>query len=190
MSDTFFEKEENVRQYLEMTSEYDGTWFYEQFQKHIPTSGKILELGMGPGKDLDNIRQKYNVIGSDYSFVFAELYKRQHPEIKVMVLDAVTIKTKLHFDCIYSNKVMHHLTTSDFKQSLARQAEILNSKGLVLHTFWRGSGKDEFQGLLFQYYEQDELQQLFGEQFNIIHIASYQELKPDDSIIVVAQKST
>ncbi len=188
MSESFFENEDNIKQYLEMTADYDGTWFYEQFKRFIPTMGKVLELGMGPGKDLDSIRQQYDVVGSDYSFVFAELYKRQHPEVKVMVLDAVTIKTKQPFDCIYSNKVLHHLTTDELKKSLARQADVLNNKGMLLHTFWRGSGHDEFQGLRFQYYEQNELRKLFEEHFNIIHIAGYQELKADDSIIVVAQK--
>ncbi len=188
MSETFFEREDNVKQYIEMTADYDGSWFFEQFTRYIPTTHKALELGMGPGKDLDNIRQKYDVVGSDYSFVFAELYKRQHPEVKVMVLDAVNIKTDAKFDCIYSNKVLHHLPTEDFKTSLARQAEVLNDKGLVLHTFWRGSGKDEFNGLLFHYYEQDELKKLFEEHYNIVHMDNYKELKADDSIIVVAQK--
>ncbi|WP_439185653.1 class I SAM-dependent methyltransferase [Carboxylicivirga taeanensis] len=188
MSASFFEDKQNVKHYLEMTADYDGSWFFEQFTRFIPQSCKALELGMGPGKDLDNIRQKYDVTGSDYSFLFAEHYKHQHPEVKVMVLDAVTIKTNKQFDCIYSNKVLHHLTVNNLKASLARQADVLNHEGMLLHTFWRGRGTDEFQGLFFQYYEAEELQELFSPLFNIIHIAPYQELKADDSIIVVAQK--
>ncbi|MCG8581653.1 MAG: class I SAM-dependent methyltransferase [Bacteroidales bacterium] len=188
MSESFFEREENVKQYFEMTADYDGSWFFDQFQKHIPVQYKCLELGMGPGKDLDNIRTKYDVVGSDYSFVFAELYKRSHPEIKIKVLDAVTIRIKQTFDCIYTNKVLHHLSHDDVKKSISRQAEVLNENGLVLHTFWKGTGQENYEGMLFHYYETEEIKQLFGQQFDIIHISTYKEFKEDDSIILVAQK--
>ncbi|WP_430816019.1 class I SAM-dependent methyltransferase [Carboxylicivirga sp. RSCT41] len=188
MSESFFEKEENVKQYFEMTADYDGRWFFEQFKKHVPVNYKCLELGMGPGKDLDNIRLEYDVVGSDYSFVFAELYKRSHPEIKIKVLDAVTIKIKQIFDCIYTNKVLHHLTFDDVKKSISRQAEILNTKGLVLHTFWKGTGQENYEGMLFHYYETEEVIQMFEQEFKVLHISTYKEFKEDDSIIVVAQK--
>ncbi|WP_185968920.1 trans-aconitate 2-methyltransferase [Carboxylicivirga sp. M1479] len=188
MSESFFEKEENVKQYLEMTADYDGLWFYEQFKKHIPPSYKALELGMGPGKDLDNIRQSYHVVGSDFSFTFAELYKRQHPEVKIMVLDAVTIKTPKRFNCIYSNKVLHHLTAKDLSASIQRQAQVLEKDGLIFHTFWKGTGEENYEGMLFNYYEIEALKELFDASFEIVHIDTYQEFKEDDSILLVARK--
>ncbi|MCT4643930.1 MAG: class I SAM-dependent methyltransferase [Carboxylicivirga sp.] len=190
MSESFFEKEKNVRQYLEMTADYDGQWFLVQFLKHIPKEYRALELGIGPGKDLENIRQHYDVVGSDYSFVFAELYKRSHPEVKIMVLDAVSIKVKEQFDCIYTNKVLHHLPTEDLIQSLQRQSEVLNQDGLVFHTFWRGSGQDKYDDLLFNYYETNELKKFFEQHYTILCIEYYKELKENDSILVVAQKTT
>ena len=190
MSESFFEKEDNVRQYLEMTADYDGQWFFEQFKKHIPCHYKALELGMGPGKDLDNIRQLYDVVGSDYSFVFAEMYKRNHPEVKVMVLDAITIKTKQNFDCIYSNKVLHHLPKNDLGQSIQRQYEVLNDKGIVFHTFWKGTGQENYEGMLFNYYEIKDIEQSFEKQYNILCIETYKEFKDNDSILVVAQKKS
>lgn len=188
MSESFFEKEDNVKQYLEMTADYDGTWFFEQFKKHIPKDYKALELGMGPGKDLDNIRQAYDVVGSDYSFVFAELYKRSHPEVKVMVLDAINIKTSRPFDCIYTNKVLHHLNEKDLKKSIKRQHEVLNPGGIVFHTFWLGTGQENYEGMLFNYYELNEIKALFEDQFDIINLMSYKEFKDDDSILLVAKK--
>ena len=188
MSESFFEKEDNVKQYFEMTADYDGRWFLEQFKRFIPAGSQCLELGIGPGKDLDNIRQTYEVTGSDYSFIFAELYKRSHPEVKIKVLDAVTIKIKTTFDCIYTNKVLHHLPVAELEQSIKRQTEILNENGLVLHTFWKGTGQENYEGMLFHYYETDEVKALFEKQFNIVHISTYKEFQEDDSILVVAQK--
>ena len=144
MRKPFFLNEDNVKQYMDMTADYDGQWFFEQFKKYIPHNNKVLELGMGPGKDLENIRRNYDVVGSDYSFIFAELYKRRHPEVKIMVLDAVTIKTEGMFDTIYSNKVLHHLTPDDLKASIARQAQMLKKDAVILHTFWIGNGADEY----------------------------------------------
>ncbi len=188
MSEEFFLDEDNVQQYVNMTADYDGSWFLEQFKKYIPGTYKALELGMGPGKDLENIRQIYNVVGSDYSFIFAELYKRQHPEVKIMVLDAITIKTDIQFDTIYSNKVLHHLTLNDFKASIDRQAQMLNKGALIFHTFWKGNGSDEYDGLLFNYYEKNDLKTLFEAQFEIICIEVYKEVKADDSILLVAKR--
>jgi len=188
MNEPFFLNENNVKQYIDMTADYDGQWFLTQFLKHIPQDHNALELGMGPGTDLDNIRQHYDVVGSDYSFVFAERYKHRHPEVKIMILDAITIKTDMHFDVIYSNKVLHHLSHQDLKKSIRRQAELLDKNALIFHTFWSGSGTDEYQGLLFNYYNKKDIKELFEDQFHITHLETYQENKTDDSILLVAQK--
>lgn len=188
MSQDFFLNEENVKQYIEMTSEYDGAWFYNQFKHYVPTNFKALELGMGSGIDLNNIRQHYDVVGSDYSFVFAELYKRSHPEVKIMILDAVSIKTDAKFDCIYSNKVLHHLSSDDLKASIKRQSQMLESGAIVFHTFWNGSGSETYDGLLFNYYDSAMLNKLFADDFEIIDQLHYQEFKVDDSILLIAKK--
>jgi 2-polyprenyl-3-methyl-5-hydroxy-6-metoxy-1,4-benzoquinol methylase len=60
------------------------------------------------------------VTGSDLSEVFLKLYWKDHPHADTLLLDAVTINTDRTFDCIYSNKVLHHLSADDLQKSLER----------------------------------------------------------------------
>jgi len=68
-------------------------------------------------------------------------------------LDAVTIVTDKTFDCVYSNKALHHLTRSDLRRSFLRQKDILNGGGLLKHIFWYGSKEEVHNVLRFVYYK-------------------------------------
>ena len=48
--------------------------------------------------------------------MFVDKYKKENPEADLLKLDAVTLTTNKMFDCIYSNKVLHHLTREDLKK--------------------------------------------------------------------------
>ena len=73
----FFDTEEGVRQYLEMAEGYDGRDLVATFEAHLPAGSSVLELGMGPGKDLDLLRSSFEVTGSDASKAFLDLYRQQ-----------------------------------------------------------------------------------------------------------------
>ena len=93
--------------------------------------------------------------------------------------------SKRKFDGIYSNKVLHHLTTDDLKSSLKRQKEILNPNGVLFHSFWKGNKTEKMEGLLFVYYDLDDLRNLFEPDFDILSIMTYSEIEKDDSIYVI-----
>jgi 2-polyprenyl-3-methyl-5-hydroxy-6-metoxy-1,4-benzoquinol methylase len=60
-------------------------------------------------------------------------------------MDASKLETELAFDGIYSNKVLHHLNNEELKNSVKRQSEILNPKGIICHSFWKGEGSEIFK---------------------------------------------
>lgn len=43
----------NVRGYIRMAEGYDGAGLIAVLRKYLPAGSTLLELGMGPGKDLD-----------------------------------------------------------------------------------------------------------------------------------------
>ena len=124
----FFHQEKNVNEYIKMVDGYDGRELIEELQKHLPRGSSVLELGMGPGIDLTLLKKYYQVTGSDYSEVFIERYRKQHPEADLIVLNATTLKTDRKFKGLYSNKVLMHLTREELKQSIKRQVEILEPR--------------------------------------------------------------
>ena len=113
---THFDQGDRAQEYIRMSEGYDGSELIQVLKKHMPSKSRVLELGMGPGKDLDILRQSYRVIGSDISQKFLDIYREKNKEVDLLFLDAVTIDTDQKFDCIYSNKVLIHL--SDEQNSL------------------------------------------------------------------------
>jgi len=184
----FFDSEKNVAEYLKLADGYDGKELIKRLRDYVPTGKSVLEIGMGPGKDLNILKRYYTVTGSDNSQVFLDNYKKKHGQVKLLKLDAVTLDTKTKFDCIYSNKVLHHLTKMDLKRSLVRQSAILKKNGILMHSFWKGSKQERFKGLLFTNYTVGQIVRIFEPLFDILEIFVYKEMKKDDSILVIGRK--
>ena len=92
----------------------------------------VLNL-MHKGKDLLALSKYYRVTGSDYSPLFLDEFCSKHPEIEVLEVNAANFSLNNKFDCIYSNKVLYHLSAPEFRRSLQLQAEHLNDHGMITH---------------------------------------------------------
>ena len=185
----FFDTEKGVDDYIKMADGYDGEELIKILQKYLSEKSAILELGMGPGKDLDILSKTFTVTGSDNSQVFLDRYKKKNPGSDLLKLDATTLDTERTFDCIYSNKVLHHLSREDLKRSFQRQAEIINPNGIIFHSFWKGEKDENYDGMLFARYQIDELKGIIGHSFDILTMDVYTEMERDDSIYVLLNKS-
>ncbi len=184
----YYDDKENVEQYIRMAAKYDGKLLVDAIGKYLPHGSKLLELGMGPGKDLLMLKQFYQVVGSDLSAIFVERFRKLHPNTRVELLDAVTIETDEQFQGIYSNKVLYHLTRDELLASFDRQARVLARGGIALHSFWHGDEEGEHQGLRFAYYSEDTLKALIGPSFDILETRQYTEIESDDSFYIVLRK--
>lgn len=182
---TMYETASGVEQYATMAEGYDGRIHVERLRGLLKSGAAVLELGMGPGVDLDMLAQTFAVVGSDRSQAFLDRYARLKPEAELLLLDAVTIDTDRHFDAIYSNKVLHHLAPEELQQSLARQAEIVGPGGLLIHGIWAGTTSESYDGLLDQRYTPDTLGALIPQSLDLIECVFYQEMAVDDSLQVL-----
>jgi cyclopropane fatty-acyl-phospholipid synthase-like methyltransferase len=181
----YFNDEKKAEEYIKMAEGYDGIELIAKLEKYLTSESSILELGMGPGIDLDYLSGKYRATGSDLSDIFISRYQGKHPEIPVLKLDAVSITTEQRFDCIYSNKVLHHLSKSDLHSSLGRQREVVNPGGILLHSFWLGEGAENYDGLFFQYYSEEDILEIAEKYFKIQEYWIYTEMENDDSIGII-----
>ncbi len=184
----FFDTEKNVFEYIKIAEGYDGRELISILEGILPPSSTVLELGMGPGKDLDILSENFKVTGSDLSKVFIDLYRKKNPGADLLLLDAVTLKTPRKFDCIYSNKVLQHISKDDLKASFQRQGEILNDNGILFHTFWKGDREEMMDDLLFVYHTVDGLKELIGDRFQMIRSEIYTEMEENDSILIILRK--
>ena len=185
----YFNKPENVEEYIRMAESYDGSEFIPILRKYLADGLSLLELGMGPGKDLVLLEKYFKVTGSDYSPVFLKRYKDSHPDADLLLLHAATIQTNRKFDAIYSNKVLIHLTMEGLKLSFQRQYEVLKDGGIAFHTFWLGEGEEEYDGLRFVYLTPETIKPLIDERFEVISPTIYTESEKNDSFFIVLRKT-
>jgi len=189
---SYYDDPKNVQQYIEMAEGYDGRELIEALARHLPAGATVLELGMGPGKDLDLLKQTFGATGSDAAQPFLDRYRERHPQADLLRLDAVRMDAAIDagrtFDAIYSNKVLYHLTPDELRVSLRNQACVLNPGGLLLHSLWYGEGEEEMHGLHFAYYTEITFAALVGDEYETIETARYTEMEPDDSFYVVLKK--
>jgi cyclopropane fatty-acyl-phospholipid synthase-like methyltransferase len=184
----FFDDIDNINEYINMSMGYDGKELIEKLRLYLKPGSTLLELGMGPGKDLDILAETYKVTGSDFSTLFIDLYRKSNPEADLLRLDAIELKTDRKFDSIYSNKVLHHIKEDELEESFKNQLKILNEEGLIFHTFWLGDKEENHHGLRFIYYTHEKLMKLIPDSFELIKSEEYGELKENDSFYVILRK--
>jgi len=171
-----------------MADGYDGRELIEKLGDFISQGNSVLELGMGPGKDLDILCEMYQATGSDMSEVFVRRYRNRVPDADVLVLDAVSLDTKVQYDAIYSNKILHHLTKDELGKSLKRQAQVVKVGGYLLHSFWHGDKIEKHEDLLFNYYTIQTLKNYIPEDLEVVHFEIYTEMGVDDSLLVIFRR--
>ena len=184
----FFDSEQNVDAYVRMAEGFDGRELVAVLERHLRPGSSVLEIGMGPGKDLRWLGRRFRPTGSDRSSIFVDRVRAADPGADVLALDAVTLETDRRFDAIYSNKVLHHLTPDELARSLRAQRRLLREGGLALHALWRGDRLEVHQGERCQYYTARTFADRMGESFEIVEAGTYAEMEDDDSLYVVLRR--
>lgn len=184
----YYLKKESVEEYIRMAEGVNGADLIEKMSTQVYPGSKVLEIGSGPGTDWDLLNEHFNVVGSDYSQEFLTRLIENRPNGRFLHLDAMELKVDEKFDAIYSNKVLHHLTDEEFVKSIERQVEILNPRGIICHSFWKGEGSEIFKGLFVNYHDESKLRRYFEKHFQIISIEAYAEFEDADSLLLIGRK--
>ena len=188
MGEGYYNTKESVKEYIKLAQDVSGILLIEKLKQFLPTQSSILEIGSGPGTDWKILREFYDVIGSDNSKEFLEHLVSNNQQGRFLELDAISLKTDIKFDGIYSNKVLHHLKDDELLDAVKRQSEILNSNGIVCHSFWKGEGSEIFKGLFVNYHSETTLKKTYQNYFEIISIEAYKEFDDNDSLLLIARK--
>lgn len=184
----YYDEKKNVEEYVKMAEGYDGQELIEILRRYLKPGATVLELGMGPGVDFELLREHFQVTGSDNSAAFLERYWQKNADADLLLLNAVTMDIERRFDCIYSNKVLHHLTRAELEASLQRQADVLNDRGILFHSFWAGDKEEEHVGMRFVYYTEERLREIIGNEYEVLELERYAEMGDGDSIYLMLQK--
>lgn len=186
--DKYYNTKESVQEYISMAKGYDGGEAIQELSNFLDPGSEILEIGSGPGTDFGILKSEYRPTGSDNSAEFLKHLNASFPGDPFLQLDASSLETVLRFDCIYSNKVLHHLEDKALEISITRQFKILNPGGIVCHTFWKGEDSEVYNGLLVNYQSDTGLKTLFDKHFEALLIRDYKEFEENDSILFIGRK--
>ncbi len=188
MTGDYYKTKESVDEYIRLAKGVDGGELIKKLKSFLPLKSSLLEIGTGPGTDWKILSEYYEVVGSDNSSEFLSHLITSNPEGRFMELDAITIITDHKFDGIYSNKVMHHLKDNELVDSIKRQHDILNTDGIICHSFWNGEGSELFKGLFVNYHTKSSLKEFFKPHFEIMMIEEYAEFEDGDSLLLIGTK--
>ena len=188
MEGEYYKTKESVEEYIRLAKDVSGNELIDKLLRILPTNSTLLEIGSGPGTDWKILNKSYKVIGSDNSPEFLNHLLTNNPNGEFLNLDAVSLKTEQTFDGIYSNKVMHHLTDNELHEAIKRQSQVLNSEGIICHSFWKGEGSEIFKGLFVNYHTEVALKEAFKYYFELLSIETYKEFDDHDSILLIGKK--
>jgi len=188
MSKEYYNTKEKVKEYIQMAKDVDGRLLIDKLKMHLEANSVLLEIGSGPGSDWKILNEFYEVIGSDNSVEFLKYLRTKYPKENFLELNAISLETDLVFDGIYSNKVLHHLSDQELKDSIEKQHNILKANGIICHSFWKGEGSEEFKGMFVNYHTEIKLKGILNDYFEITLIESYKEFDEDDSLLLIAKK--
>ena len=188
MKDKYYHTKESVEEYIDLAKDVNGRDLIEKLKLVLPSNSQILEIGSGPGTDWKILSTTFRVIGSDNSSLFIDHLRKNNPNGKFVELDAITLDTKMKFESIYSNKVLHHLRDSELVESINSQYKILKPDGIICHSFWKGEGSEIFKGMYVNYQSEETLKEMFKDYFEILSIEYYKEFEESDSLLIIGRK--
>jgi len=188
MNSGYYKTKESVDEYTRLAKDVSGEQLIKKLKKYLQSNSVLLEIGSGPGTDWNIINRDYKVVGSDNSQEFLKRLICDNPDGRFLELDATTIMIAEKFDGIYSNKVLHHLKDKELNDSIIRQFDILNTNGIICHSFWEGEGSEIFKGLYVNYHTESTLRKFFEKYFEIIMLEKYREFEDSDSLLLIGKK--
>ena len=188
MKGDYYKTKESVTEYIKLAEGINGGQLIKKLREFLPDNSYLLEIGSGPGTDGKILTESFKVVGSDNSIEFLKRLIANNPSEEFLELDAITLGTDKTFDGIYSNKVLHHLKDEEIEASIKRQHEILNTDGIICHSFWKGEGSEFYNGLFVNYYSAENLVSLFKDYFEILLIENYKEFDANDSILLIGKR--
>lgn len=121
---------------------FEKKWL-RRFENLLPASAAILDAGCGGGEPIGRyfIEQGYKVTGIDFAAPMVELAKARFPDSTWYRMDMRVLDLQESFQGIISWHSFFHLTPNEQRATLARFAQHLQPKGLLLLTVGPDAGE-------------------------------------------------
>lgn len=149
--------------YAERTLALNMSEIYRKFLPCLPSHGRILDVGCGPGRDLKFFHdQGFQVEGIDSS---REMVKRAlRWGVPVHQKSIEEIREENQFDGVWASASLLHLKRPQFVSSLLALIKALRPKGALYFSVKMGEGEmTDSEGRFFAFYRLDDLKQILSQ---------------------------
>lgn len=133
----------NSKVFIDNTLNVDMSSLYERFKNYIPSGGKILDLGCGPGRDVKAfIEMGFSCIGAEPSVKLRE-FALEYTASEILDLKAEDLSYKNEFDGVWSCASLLHVSKDQIVNVLNRIQEALKLNGAAYISFKYGDFSGE-----------------------------------------------
>ncbi|MGL4450920.1 MAG: class I SAM-dependent methyltransferase [Sarcina sp.] len=167
-----FDSREKVEKFLKRHKSYDGR-IALILRSYMKKGASVLNIGLNDGKDFEVLKQTYDVVAIDSSQFFIDIYKENNSGAEVYKVDDVKLDIDRKFDCIFSNKLINHLTLEELKESLKKQAQLLEKDGKVFHFFAEGTGELLLGGVTLNMFDENTIRTVIPSDFEVVKFSKY-----------------
>ncbi|MCJ7804221.1 class I SAM-dependent methyltransferase [Patescibacteria group bacterium] len=156
--------------YLQNRDQFKNLKYLGKFVKLLKPGAKILDLGCGAGKPIDEflIKKGFKIIGLDISKKQIELAKKNVPEGKFYLKDMSLLKRgEYQVDAIVSFYAIFHIPRKNHFELFEKINSFLPKDGLILVTMgssgWEGT-EDDFHGakMYWSHYDSEKNRKIIG----------------------------
>ena len=149
MSLTYDYYEKNTKEFFESTVNADVEYLYQDFLKHIPINGKILDLGCGSGRDSKYFKDEgYKVVSVDASPSLCSMAK-DNLGIDVICKRFDELNYKEEFNGIWACASLLHCNKKELQETIKKIERSLISGGVFYSSFKYGDFEGERDGRYF-----------------------------------------
>lgn len=160
MSSTLDYYNENALEYFDTTINADMTEQYNLFLKYLGTSGRILDLGCGSGRDALYFKKLgYVVDAIDGSEELCKL-ATQYTKIPVKCMKFNELDMLDSYDGIWACSSLVHIKKKELIDVLKKISKALKEDGILYVALKNGIGEETIKGRYFSYIEKDEFEKI------------------------------
>ena len=158
----------NSKEYIETTLSVDMSHLYNDFLKHIPKGGHILDLGCGSGRDsLEFIKRGYKITAVDGSIELANAASKIIGQ-QVICSKFEDLNLTETFDGIWASASLLHVNKNNIVDVIKNLSSNLKSTGVFYMSFKYGENEyiDE-KGRYFNCYTEETFKEMLSQVQNL-----------------------
>ncbi len=135
--------------FIDSTLNVDMSDLYSMFLENIPKGSYILDIGCGPGRDLNYFRENdYNAKGLEPSSKLAA-YARAFSQCEVIEIGIEDYESKEKYDGIWACASLLHLDTENLEQAFIKISGLMHDTSIFYCSFKYGSYEGKRNGRFF-----------------------------------------